>query len=562
MKKLIIILFAVFAISAWSNNTFAQDKRFAIGVGVGFSRGINEASQDERTFGSLYGGYLLYINGFGSHFTPELAFTMQSNGTEKFGGFSQYKNTQIVPEFRVRWTFFEPDASFNPYLALGVGANMFTVDSVPSNPNPESENEGTALSIPVLLGFTYALSENLGLDFNFGLDMTTNDNLNPVWDDLGDGNWIGRLGLHYAFGGGDPNLDSDGDGLTDIEEEDIYKTDPNNPDTDGDGLMDGKEINSYKTDPNNPDTDGDSLKDGEEVNNYKTNPNNEDTDGEGLKDGDEVNKYKTNPNKPDSDNDGLTDAREVNKYKTNPNNPDSDRDGLKDGDEVNKYKTNPMNPDTDGGGVKDGDEVRKGINPLLKSDDKKPADSDNDGLTDDYERKIGTNPNNPDSDGDGLKDGEEVNRYKTNPMNPDTDNGGIKDGVEVRNHANPLKADDDILNIAVGDKIVLRNIVFATGKSIISPKSASILNMVHKALKSRPEMKLSIVGHTDNVGRRKSNIRLSKNRAAAVKAWLVKRGIKGNRLTTDGKGPDEPVVPNTTKENKQMNRRVEFYRVK
>jgi hypothetical protein len=61
------------------------------------------------------------------------------------------------------------------------------------------------------------------------------------------------------------DLDSDGDGLTDADEINIYGTNPLNPDTDGDGLTDGDEVNIYGTDPLNPDTDGDGYSDGDEV---------------------------------------------------------------------------------------------------------------------------------------------------------------------------------------------------------------------------------------------------------------------------------------------------------
>jgi hypothetical protein len=66
-----------------------------------------------------------------------------------------------------------------------------------------------------------------------------------------------------------------------------------------------------------------------------------------------------------------------------------------------------------------------------------PKDSDGDGLSDDEEKKLGTNPNSPDSDNDGLTDREEVKVYGTNPLNADTDGDGYTDGAEVKGGYNP-----------------------------------------------------------------------------------------------------------------------------
>ena len=65
------------------------------------------------------------------------------------------------------------------------------------------------------------------------------------------------------------------------------------------------------------------------------------------------------------------------------------------------------------------------------------TDTDNDGLTDEEEKLLGTNPNEPDTDGDGLYDREEIKVYKTNPLNPDTDGDGFTDGQEVKGGYNP-----------------------------------------------------------------------------------------------------------------------------
>jgi len=103
--------------------------------------------------------------------------------------------------------------------------------------------------------------------------------------------------------------DSDGDGLTDIEEKNIG-TNPNNPDTDADGLSDGEEHHNTKTDPLDKDTDDDGLTDGKEVE-IGTDPKNPDTDADGLNDGDEYNTIGTDPKNPDTDADGVNDRLEV-----------------------------------------------------------------------------------------------------------------------------------------------------------------------------------------------------------------------------------------------------------
>lgn len=93
-------------------------------------------------------------------------------------------------------------------------------------------------------------------------------------------------------------------------------------DEDRDGLLNGQEA-TLGTDPYNPDTDGDGLTDGDEVQRYKTDPTKKDTDGDGIKDGDEINKSKTDPTKKDTDGDGTSDGDEWLIYGTDPNNKNS-----------------------------------------------------------------------------------------------------------------------------------------------------------------------------------------------------------------------------------------------
>jgi outer membrane protein OmpA-like peptidoglycan-associated protein len=285
-------------------------------------------------------------------------------------------------------------------------------------------------------------------------------------------------------------------------------------DSDGDGLT-NREEKQLGTDKRNADSDGDGLNDGAEVLTYKTNPMKADTDGDGLKDGEEVNNYKTDPNKADTDGDGLNDGSEVSQHNTNPLKADTDGDGLSDGQEVNQSKTNP---------------------------------------------------NKADTDGDGLSDGQEVNQYKSDALKADTDGGTVNDGQEVANNTNPLDPTDDVkkpqLQVEVGKAMVLEGIVFKTGSAVVEPASEEILTQAFNTLDQNKDVQVEIRGYTDNVGNRKSNLRLSQRRADSVKAWLVAKGISADRIGAKGYGPDSPIADNKTKDGRQKNRRIEFFRTK
>ena len=127
---------------------------------------------------------------------------------------------------------------------------------------------------------------------------------------------------------------------------------------------------------------------------------------------------------------------------------DNDKDGLT-LDEERQIGTDPDNPDSDGDGLKDGDEVKKYITNPLK------PDTDGDGIDDgDEVKKYKTNPLNVDSDLDDLTDGKEVLIYKTDPLNNDTDNDGLLDGEEVNKYkTNPLKDDTDADMLKDGDEV-------------------------------------------------------------------------------------------------------------
>ncbi|MGF1695092.1 LruC domain-containing protein [Vibrio lamellibrachiae] len=151
--------------------------------------------------------------------------------------------------------------------------------------------------------------------------------------------------------------DSDGDGLSNIDETAILKTDPNNPDTDGDGIDDRQEALLYLSDPLEPDTDSDGLSDLEEIITYNSDPTMADTDGDGYSDATEALILNTEPSLVDSDFDGLTDEEELTMTGTNPSLSDTDGDGLTDTQELYLFQTNEDNADSDSDGFSDGNEV-------------------------------------------------------------------------------------------------------------------------------------------------------------------------------------------------------------
>jgi outer membrane protein OmpA-like peptidoglycan-associated protein len=240
-------------------------------------------------------------------------------------------------------------------------------------------------------------------------------------------------------------------------------------------------------------------------------------------------KPEIDPRTIDTDGDGLTDMDEQ-KYGTDPNNPDTDGDGLSDGDEVHKYRTNPLKADTDGDGLTDYQEVMQ------------------------YK----TDPLKVDTDNDGLSDYDEVMVHKTNPLLKDTDGGGMEDGAELRVSKNPLDPKDDMIDLTEAKPIVLEGINFDTAKYAVLPETAITLQRTVNTLMANPEIKITIIGHTDNVGTDAYNQILSVNRAESVRNWLVSKGIDAKRIKTIGKSEGSPIATNDTAEGRARNRRVEI----
>ncbi|MDI1448007.1 MYXO-CTERM sorting domain-containing protein [Polyangium sp. 6x1] len=288
-------------------------------------------------------------------------------------------------------------------------------DGVPNVLDADSDNDGLFDGTELGLDCSNAATDTSAGTCRPDADMgaTTTSPIDADTDDGGvsDGSEDGNLNGQIDPGEGDPNLaadditivDTDGDGLSDIVEGTLG-TDPNDADTDDDGVPDGQEPNPA-----------------------------EDTDGDGL----------INALDPDSDNDGLLDGTELG-YDCNGAGtntavcvPDAD---------MGATKTSPIDPDTDDGGVSDGSEdtnLNGQIDPGEKdpndpSDDSTVVDTDGDGLSDDLEETLGSDPNDADSDDDGVPDGQEPNFSidtdgdgVPNVLDADSDNDGLFDGTEL-----------------------------------------------------------------------------------------------------------------------------------
>lgn len=232
---------------------------------------------------------------------------------------------------------------------------------------------------------------------------------------------------------GPPIDDADGDGLSDDDEVNIHGTDPNDDDSDDDGILDGVEVRNG-LDPNsdvgddgaNGDPDMDGLTNLEEINTHKTDPQSDDTDEDGLKDKEEIDTHNSDPLSDDTDEDTLLDGEEVvegdDGFITDPAKEDTDDDGVRD-----DVDTDPVDPgndnDGDGLGNKDESDVH-GTDPLID-------DSDGDSILDGEEVEAGvdgfiTNPLDVDTDGDGFTDGLEI----SGGSDP-TDINSIPSGVSI-----------------------------------------------------------------------------------------------------------------------------------
>lgn len=284
---------------------------------------------------------------------------------------------------------------------------------------------------------------------------------------------------------------------------------------------------------------------------------------------------------PDKDGDGLPDKDDTCPEEAGPMHfngcPDRDNDSIIDRDDqcpdvpgLRKFKGCP---DTDGDGIIDEDDACPEV-PGPEVNNGCP-DTDGDGLfdfIDECPTQFGPKENNgcpwPDTDGDGLLDKDDKCPYIAGPRAnegcpyQDTDNDGVLDKDDkcpntpgpVSNQGCP-EIDKEVQEIL---KTAFENLEFETGKDIIKQESIPSLTELAQVLVKKPEWRLQISGHTDNVGNDQANLILSKKRSEAVRNFMISQGISGDRLTALYFGETQPIADNATPEGRQKNRRVEM----
>jgi OOP family OmpA-OmpF porin len=178
-----------------------------------------------------------------------------------------------------------------------------------------------------------------------------------------------------------------------------------------------------------------------------------------------------------------------------------------------------------------------------------PADADGDGIPvpcDMCPDTKGVSPDGcaiKDTDGDGIDDA-----LDKCPKEPETRNGfEDADGCP-----------DQMPEAMKRFTGVMTGIAFDQGKATIRKESHSTLDAAYETLAKYPSIRIEISGHTSSEGSETTNQKLSEDRAAAVRDYLVKKGIPAERVIARGAGPSEPIADNATPAGRQQNRRIEF----
>ncbi|HSU27912.1 MAG TPA: OmpA family protein, partial [Chitinophagaceae bacterium] len=260
---------------------------------------------------------------------------------------------------------------------------------------------------------------------------------------------------------------------------------------------------------------------------------------------------------------------------------DTDGDGIPDTEDkcpteagTLKYNGCPI-PDTDGDGIND--ELDKCPNEAgtAKYNGCPIPDTDGDGINDELDKcpnQAGTAKYEgcpiPDTDGDGIND--EEDKCPTEPGIAakdgcpvrDRDGDGVNDDVDrcpdIPGVASNKGCPDFPANVSKSLSLEAQHISFGATNAKLTTKSNASLDKIVTMMNENPGLSIKVEGHTDNVGDDDANMTLSKDRADAVKAYIVSKGIPEDRIIAEGFGETTPIADNNTAAGRLKNRRIEI----
>ena len=317
-----------------------------------------------------------------------------------------------------------------------------------------------------------------------------------------------------------------------------------------------------------------------------------DTDGDGVDDSvdacpsepEDADNWEDEDGCPEDDNDrdGILDsqdpcpnlAEDMDGFEDEDGCPDEDNDGdgVRDGFDSCPDELEDMDGDRDEDGCPDDDTDRDGIEDSEDQCPNEPEDTDGFGDEDGCPEEDFDHDGIPDEMDECPDEAEVINGVEDENgcPEPDSDGDGIPDPVDqCPNEAETLNGvrDDDgcpdgeALIQQEGEEIkLLQQIQFGNNSASIRRPSLRIVDAVATLIKRHPEFQhVRIEGHTDSRGNEQRNVRLSQERADAVRDALVERGVASDRLSSIGYGPTRPIADNETRDGRAANRRVEFH---
>jgi len=519
-KQIFVVVVALLAASTVTAQT--SDSKYALGVNLTHSEYWGDLGSD--VWGISQGWKEGFGMSLGRYLNPSFDLGLQGNwgtfgyrkdATDNFRG--NKLDLGLSGHYKLNNGYIlSLDSRISPFVTLGVGLVSYFRNG--NNPEPQNPKiiEVTNMTIPLGAGLKFRVNDILSLQYKYQFHFTTGDRMDEtrVLGDNTNPDGSIRLPIYETRKGND----GFGNHMLSL----IFNLN-RVKDTDGDGVPD--KLDRCANTPANVAVDAFGCP----------------LDGDGDKVPDYLDRCANTPSGVkvdvtgcpiDTDKDGVADY--LDKCANTPSNVrvdasgcpvDTDKDGV--ADYLDKCANTPAGVKVDASGC--------------------PVDTDKDGIAD-YLDKCANTPTGVKVDASGC------------PV--DTDKDGIADYLDKCPEVAGVAANKGCPEVKEEVKKIfskaLQGVQFESGKDVLKTSSYIILDQVVTVLRENPTYQLEINGHTDSQGDDAKNLLLSKNRANAVKIYLVNKGIDGSRLMTEGYGETIPVADNATAAGRALNRRVEF----